>query len=144
MKSVSIMKCKLVKESDIKYQPISCASDAVNILLALGLSEDADEHFYIICTDTKGNVAGVHEVSHGDLSSAPVHPREVFKRAILNNASGIILSHNHPSGDPTPSDCDRVLTDRLVECGKLLGIRVLDHIIIGGTEYHSFACTGML
>ena len=89
--------------------------------------------------DSKGKVVGVHEVSHGDLNSAPVHPREVFKRALLNNASSIIVSHNHPSGDPTPSDCDRILTERLVEAGKLIGIAVLDHIILGDDIYHSFA-----
>jgi DNA repair protein RadC len=75
-------------------------------------------------------VIGIHTVSVGSLSASIVHPREVFKAAILSNCAALILAHNHPSGDPHPSQEDRVLTARLVEAGKLVGISVLDHIII--------------
>lgn len=144
MKSVNIMKIKMVKESELEYGSISCASDAVGIMRTLGIQDECEEYFYIICMNTKGVVVGVHEVSHGDLSMSPVHPREVFKRALVNNAASVILSHNHPSGDPSPSDADRILTERLEECGKLLGIKVLDHIIIGGDEHYSFAGNGLI
>ena len=143
MKSVNVMRCKLVKESEINYQSISCASEAVSILKEL-MQDVAEEYFWILCLDVKGNVIGCHEISHGDLSSAPVHPREIFKRAVLNNSASIICGHNHPSGDPTPSMEDIALTSRIAEAGKLMGIRMLDHIIIGDENYHSFAGTGML
>jgi len=85
-------------------------------------------------------------VSIGSLSASVVHPREVFKPAILSNAANILIAHNHPSGQPQPSQEDRVLTVRLVAAGKLLGISALDHVIIGdGTSsYFSFADEGLL
>jgi DNA repair protein RadC len=96
--------------------------------------------------DQKNQVIGLHTVSIGSLTASIVHPRECFKPAILSNAAAIILAHNHPSGDCQPSREDRALTQRLVETGKLLGISVLDHIIIGdGTSsYFSFADEGLL
>ncbi len=94
--------------------------------------KDADrENFAIVLLDTRKKVIGICTASIGDLSSALVHPREVFKAAILANASSIILAHNHPSGDPTPSPEDIAITRRLAECGDLLGIDVVDHIVIG-------------
>ncbi len=83
-------------------------------------------------------------MSVGSLDSAVVHPREVFKPAILSNAAALIFGHNHPSGDPAPSSEDRAMTARLVECGKLLGIQVLDHIIVGDGRHYSFADDGAL
>lgn len=78
-------------------------------------------------------------ISMGTLTESPVHPREVFKTAILSNAAGIIIAHNHPSGDVEPSDKDMIITERLQEAGKLLGIELIDHIIIGRSgEYYSF------
>jgi DNA repair protein RadC len=96
--------------------------------------------------DQKNKVIGIHTVSMGSLTASVVHPREVFKPAILSNAAAIILAHNHPSGQPQPSQEDRVLTVRLVTAGKLLGISILDHVIIGdGTSaYFSFADEGLL
>ncbi len=93
----------------------------------------------VLLLDRKNRVIGINTVSVGSLSSAVVHPREVFKPAILSNAAALIFGHNHPSGDPAPSPEDRVLTKRLVEGGKLLGIQVLDHIIVGDGRYYSFA-----
>ena len=98
---------------------------------AAGLQDQPSEVFAILCLSTKHRVIGYHEVSRGTLDTALVHPREVFKAAILANAAAIILTHNHPSGDPTPSADDLTLTQRLVEAGRLLGIDVLDHIVIG-------------
>ncbi|MCK5493483.1 MAG: DNA repair protein RadC [Candidatus Omnitrophica bacterium] len=87
------------------------------------------EHFTIICLDTRNNLI-IEEVSVGTLNASLVHPREVFKKAILNNSAHVIIAHNHPSGDPSPSEDDIVTTRRLVESGKILGIAVTDHIIV--------------
>jgi len=100
----------------------------------------------VVLLDRKNKVIGLNTVSVGSLTASICHPREVFKAAILANAAAVILGHNHPSGDPQPSQEDRVLTARLAAAGQLLGIEVLDHIIVGdGTEhFFSFADVGML
>jgi DNA repair protein RadC len=90
------------------------------------------EKFWVIMLDVKTRMIGRPvEVSHGMLDSTPVHPREVFKKAIRCSAASVILAHNHPSGDPTPSKQDLEITRRLVEAAKIIGIAVLDHIIVG-------------
>lgn len=96
------------------------------------------EYFKIIMLDTKNHVIAIENISVGSLNSSIVHPREVFKDAIKRSSASIILVHNHPSGDPTPSNEDIKITKRLVEGGKILGIEVLDHIIIGDGVYLSF------
>lgn len=102
------------------------------------LQDQPGEVFAILCVSTKLRVIAYHEVSRGTLDSTLVHPREVFKAALLANAAAIVLTHNHPSGDPTPSADDVQLTRRLVEAGALLGVEVLDHIIVGDGRYYSF------
>ncbi len=99
------------------------------------------EHFYAVCLDTKNNVIATKLISIGSLNASIVHPRELFKEAILSSACTVILAHNHPTGDSTPSISDRQLTDRLAEAGRILGIEVVDHVIVGGDgqEYTSFA-----
>jgi DNA repair protein RadC len=96
--------------------------------------------------DRKNQVIGLHTVSIGSLTASVVHPREVYKVAILANAAAVIFGHNHPSGDPTPSQEDRTLTARLVAAGKLLGFGVCDHVIVGdgSQRYFSFADEGLL
>lgn len=98
------------------------------------LSECDREQMVALLLDTKNGVIGMNVISVGDLTSAIVHPREVFKAAILANAACIILAHNHPSGDPTPSPEDIAVTNRLCQGGELLGIKVLDHVIVGDAE----------
>ena len=100
------------------------------------------EQFLVCCLDAKHAIIGVNVVSIGSLSLSIVHPREVFKAAILLNSSAIICAHNHPSGDPAPSPEDRQLTKRLIEAAELLGITLLDHIILGEDRTHSFADYG--
>lgn len=100
------------------------------------------EHFIVCCLDPKHAVIGVNVVSIGTLTLALVHPREVFKPSILLNSAAIICAHNHPSGDPTPSAEDRVLTHRLKSAGELLGINLLDHVILGEGRHYSFADQG--
>lgn len=102
------------------------------------------EYFFMITLDSKNRTIGYHTISIGSLSTSIVHPREVFKPAILDNSAAVIFMHNHPSGAPAPSHEDRDCTNRLVEASKILGIRVLDHIIFGETDYYSFADTRML
>jgi len=102
------------------------------------------EEMLAIILDSKNTITGIHTISIGTLTMSIVHPRETFKAAILMSAAAIILAHNHPSGDPTPSAEDRALTDRLVKAGNLLGIRVIDHVIVGDNRYVSFADQGWL
>lgn len=85
----------------------------------------------VLCLTTKMGLIGYHEVSRGCLNATTMHPREIFKAAVLSNAAAIILCHNHPSGDPAPSPEDIALTARVRNAGQLIGIDVLDHIIIG-------------
>ncbi len=94
------------------------------------------EHFYIIALNSRNH--SLAEVSVGSLNASIVHPREVFAEAIKNKAASVIFSHNHPSGDPEPSEDDIVMTKRLVEAGKILGIEVVDHIIVTKNGFSSF------
>jgi len=102
------------------------------------------EHFCALLLNTKHQVVARETISIGTLSSSVVHPRELFKTAIKRSSSAIILVHNHPSGDPTPSREDREITMRLRDAGSLLGIEVLDHIIIGDNKFISFKDRGIL
>lgn len=95
------------------------------------------EHFRVVILNTKNQVLAVETISVGSLNSSLVHPREVFKPAVLKSAAAVILLHNHPSGDATPSSEDLEITRRLAEAGKLIGIEVLDHIIIGDHVFTS-------
>lgn len=107
------------------------------------IHEEPEEYLYMICMNTKNRVIGVFEISHGTVNASLVTPREVFQKALLANAVSIILMHNHPSGDCTPSRQDIEITKRLVEAGNLLGVDVLDHIIIGD-RYSSLKEKGYL
>ena len=102
------------------------------------------EHFLALLLDGKNRVVRELQVSEGSLNQSIVHPREVFNAAVRDSAAAVIVVHNHPSGDPAPSREDREITRRLKEGGDLLGIRVLDHIIIGDGRYFSFADQGLL
>ena len=134
---------ELVKESSKIYEvesKISSPTDVKNYIeQVFKLSSQAEEVLVLLVLDIKNNIVGAFEVSRGSLNASIVHPREVFKRALLLNGASIILAHNHPSGDPTPSMEDISTTERLVEGGKVLGIEVLDHLIIGNNDsYKSF------
>lgn len=102
------------------------------------------EVFVTILLDGKNGVLGFNVVAVGSLTAALVHPREVFKPAILANAAALILVHNHPSGDPQPSAEDRAITTRLKQAGELIGIGVLDHVVVGDSRFVSFADAGLL
>ena len=102
------------------------------------------EVFRVVHLNGKNRMLCVEEVARGTLTACLVHPREVFGTAVHLRAAGIIAVHNHPSGDPTPSMEDNKITTRLKEAGKILGIKLLDHIIVGQEDYYSFADDGLL
>jgi DNA repair protein RadC len=104
-------------------------------------SDGAQEEFHVVCLDTKNQVLATHRISVGTVDRSLIHPREVFRPAIKDAAKAVLLVHNHPSGDPTPSDDDLTLTTRLEEAGKTLGIGVLDHVVVarnGATSIGEF------
>lgn len=92
---------------------------------------DDVEHFLVLCLDAKNTVLGVHRVAQGTVNGALMQPRETFRAAIMMNAVSVILAHTHPSGNPEPSKEDIAITRQLVEAGRVLDIRVLDHIVVG-------------
>jgi len=101
-------------------------------LITAATGGDAQESFMVIMLDTKNKPIGIpRECTRGLLDSSPVHPREIMREAVRQSAASVILAHNHPSGDPTPSKEDVDITRRLIEAGKILGIRIVDHVICG-------------
>ncbi|WMJ75883.1 MULTISPECIES: RadC family protein [unclassified Sedimentibacter] len=131
--------------STLKIEKIKISSPSdVAILLMEEMRYYRKEYFKIILLDTKNNIKKISDISIGSLNSSIVHPREVFLEAVISSSSAIILAHNHPSGETEPSREDISLTNRLDECGKLLGIKVLDHIIIGDGTFYSFKEEGLL
>src|SRR5262250_3045354 len=138
--SAPIYRVTLVREGRVPCynQQIRSSADA-SILLHMYLADVDREHFVIILINQKNRVLGVNTISIGSLTASIVHPREVYKSAILSNAASIICGHNHPSTDCQPLREDRAITTRLVEAGKLLGISVLDHVIIGGDGRYSYS-----
>jgi len=145
-KYLPIYRVMLVREGQMQsYEhQFRCSADAARMLAAYLAGVDR-EHFVVLMLDQKNQCLGIHTVSMGSLTASIVHPREVYKAAILANAAAILCGHNHPSGNPHPSQEDRAITQRLTEAGKLLGINVLDHIIIGSAgKYFSFADEGLL
>lgn len=107
------------------------------------LAREAKEHFLCLHLDGQNRIICLDRVSVGSLNQSIVHPREVYKAAILSSATAVLLVHNHPSGNTAPSQEDRDITRRLVEVGQLVGIRVLDHVIVGN-GYFSFSERGLL
>lgn len=143
MTEINLLSLRVVKEKSENYyvnEKIVCPEDIRNIgTQVLELHTYAEEAFAIMTLDTKHKINGVFIVSHGSLNASIVHPREVFKRALMQNASAIALMHNHPSGDTKPSGEDINITKRLKEAGTLLGVNVLDHVILGDDEYSYFS-----
>ena len=131
-KRIDIVSTRMLKEYSILYatRRVESPEDAVGLMK--DFLEDLDrEQVMLLCLNTKGEPTHISTISTGSLTASIVHPREVFKTAFLANANKIMIFHNHPSGDPTPSKQDMEITKRLKEAGELMGIELLDHIIIG-------------
>ena len=113
-----------------------------DILVSEHETDRMKEHFWSIGRDVKGMVQYIELVSLGTLGAAIIHPREVFRFAIMKAVASIIVCHNHPSGNPAPSGEDTEITDRLRKAGEILGIEVQDHIIIGSDGFYSYRDSG--
>ena len=141
-----------IREVEVKYKTAVTLPEAVRIsnssevfrLFRERLAAERVETFLCILLDSKNKIICIDEVSRGSLSTSVVHPRECYTNAVRLQAAAIMFMHNHPSGDPLPSREDYDCTHRLVRAGNLLGIRVLDHIVFGETDYFSFADSGVL
>ena len=138
---------EVVQESKKNYgeEPFSQPADVfLNQMLQKEFHKCDREKFIAVHLNTKNQIISYEVVSVGSLNASIVHPREVFKGAILSNAASVILCHNHPSGDPNPSKEDTQLTSRLEEAGKILGIEILDHIIFASSNFYSFKAEEVL
>lgn len=144
-KRIEIVTTKIVRESSVLYEKriLQSPRDAAELLKPF-LEDQDRETFVVVCLSSKNNPTAIQTVSIGSLSASIVHPREVFKTAILANAAGVIFCHNHPSGNPEPSNEDTETTKRLVEAGNILGIKVIDHIIIGLDKWISLKERGLI
>ena len=135
------VRLSLVRETADQPYATRHAGDVAGLARAF-LKDDPRERFIAIYLDAKYRPIAVHDVSTGTATASLVHPREVFGPALQLAAAAIVVAHNHPSGDPTPSTEDRQVTDRLRQAGELLGVQVLDHLVIGDGRYYSFASEG--
>lgn len=127
--------------------PIKSPEDVVNAVAGMTMEEMRyydREHFRVMYLDRKGGLLLMEDISVGGLHSSIVHPREVFKTAVKKSAASMILIHNHPSGDPAPSQEDIEITRRLMDAGTLMGIEIIDHVIIGENKYCSLKARGLI
>ncbi|WP_455819583.1 RadC family protein [Clostridium butyricum] len=144
-KRIEIVSLKMVKENSILYanRKIFSPEDGFHILNDL-LENSDREKLIVCCLNSKNEPTNISIVSVGSLNNSIVHPREVFKIAIISNSASIIIAHNHPSGNTEPSKEDIAITKRLKECGELIGIKLLDHLIIGSNCYKSLKEEGVI
>jgi len=133
-----------VLKEKITEQPVHKSSREIFDYLYLSMRDLKKEVFKVIYLNSQNQIIDTVDLFEGTLESIPIRPREIVESAIKHNATALIAAHNHPSGDPTPSKSDKQLTRDLVFIGMLLPIRVLDHIIIGGNRYFSFADEGLI
>ncbi len=140
--NISFQRIVLVKESAHRYnisRKITEPADAVAAFNEIyHMNEESQEIFAALFLNVRNVIVGVHLISRGSVDAAVAHPREVFKAAILNNASNIIVGHNHPSGDTSPSREDDALTKQLSRAGTILGLNFLDHVIISDDSFFSY------
>lgn len=136
------VRLSLVRERADRPYTLRHGGDVVELLRQF-LGDDPRERFAVVYLDGRHRPIAIHDAHVGTAGASPVHPREVFGPAVQLAASAIVVAHNHPSGDPTPSREDRLVTDRLRQCGELLGIEVLDHLVLGDEKYFSFADDGV-
>lgn len=133
------VKLLMEKEKDYEIDKIKNTEDVYNFLIdEVKLDKEPEEVAYLLALDSKLNIVSCCDISRGDITMSIVNPREVYKRALVCNAKSIIIAHNHPSGECEPSLDDKILTSELKKGGKILGINLIDHIIVGNKEYYSF------
>lgn len=139
----------LEKECSLNYPEIDRKMSSPEHIVGLAknylrLHEQTEEYLYMLCMNNKLMLTGIFELSHGNVNSSIMSVREIFQKALLANAVSIILIHNHPSGDPKPSNEDITVTTRAIKAGEIVGVQVLDHIIIGRPEYVSLKEKGYI
>lgn len=121
---------QVVAESQIENNIVRSPEDGAELAYEF-IGEDASEVLFVMCLNTKNRVIAVHRCHVGSLSASIVHSRDVFRSAIMNNSASVMIAHQHPSGDPMPSQEDINITDRLNRAGQILGIQLLDSLVIG-------------
>ena len=140
--------CELVKEKGVLYpgdESLNTPEEIVEMMNHIYDMENlSEEYVYLICFNTKMKPLGVFEISHGTVNASITSPREIFIKALLCNASAIVIVHNHPSGEVIPSREDNLATQRVKEAGNIIGVSLIDHIIIGDGTYYSFGEAGTL
>jgi DNA repair protein RadC len=145
-KRIQVVSLRMVRESNSILYPsrkIRKPEDAADLFREF-IGDCDREAFCILCLNTKNEPTAIHMVSCGTLNASLVHPRETFKLAIISNSASIIAGHNHPSGQCDPSPEDIELTERLRDCGSLLGIELLDHLILGDGSFCSLKEKGLM
>lgn len=136
---IPVYRVELVYDGGLGIAPVLADTAAkVAEMVRAYIGRTAREHLILILLDARQQVTGLHTVSMGTLTASLVHPREVYQAAILGTAAAIIIAHNHPSGDPSPSQEDCQATKRLAQAGELLGIPLVDHVIVCAGGYYSF------
>lgn len=143
---LNVVRVKLIDDTPLFGNELIQSADDAIFLMQRELQNSDRETFCVLHLNAKGKPLSMSVVSVGSLNSTLVHPREVFKASILSNAAAVIFMHNHPSGDLTPSEDDKRTTKQLEKAGKILGIRVVDHIIVGENKenYYSFHANDIL
>ena len=134
---------RIAQAGTLESEHITSPGDAARYLMGR-LRHETHEKFLVVLLNTKNKITQIRQIAEGSLSSAVVHPREIYAPAVVNHAACILVAHNHPSGDPYPSDEDRRLTVAMDEAGRILGIPLLDHVVIGDGRYYSFKEHGEL
>jgi DNA repair protein RadC len=130
-----------IKEKEIRR--ISSPEDVAELMIPEMNSFDR-EHFKALLLNTRNAILKIVTIAIGSLNAALVHPREIFKEAVISSAAGIVVVHNHPTGNPEPSNEDKDLTERFARCGELMGIDLVDHVIIGGNSFVSMKERGFI
>jgi len=139
------LRVALVREREAPAFPAKILRSSADVIEAFAFLRERDrEEFWVAALDGKNRIIATHQASVGTLTASLVHPREILKFLVLTSAAACTLIHVHPSGDPSPSVEDQAITSRLVDVTSLLGVRVLDHIIIGAERSFSFSDAGVL
>ena len=133
-----------VMERPVEYRTGMISSSYAGNFGIKEIGDEASEVVLVVVLNMKNEINAIHRVFTGSLNTSVAHPREIFRTAIINNGAKIMLFHNHPSGNTSPSEADIAFTRRIIDCGEMLGIEVMDHIIIADNEYLSLREQGLM